>query len=1212
MTSAMSSFDRSSWRYCIFKSFYPDALYQYKRRRTPDQFLDDKKLLAFRIDYDGSSQTTQLRPEPASSIEPVPATETIEFKDTIKYFKHTPEDNICGWYLRDGDRAKFEWDTLRTRMEKSGQEELNSTRKYREQFGIEAGCHGIEPLWAIRGYFIGPSTDWAPPYITVLCSHPKVSTWLVDSIRDRLGVWPGWGVTRLPKVQALEYVSRPGSPDQSINTSEVESPLEKIQVNLTDDHTIPTMTGKDLFSWTYQQHRCGVRLDITQGSRVVARGTIGGLIKIGDNLYGLTVAHIFPTLDAAISSTQDSRGSLINTATSRTHQKNDADRTATLNRWEKDQTRNMALDWALVDMPPLQKAISSANPWHDVNLVQTTSGDFRPVLVALSEPHRPTRIVLATPESTHCVGGQFVGSEAIVNIPGAPAPYSTWVLRMEQPWLIQPGDSGSWAFDAQSGDLLGVLVAGSPELQEAYIIPAYRIFEDIEYQCDSPVSLGNGYSVSREVRDDFDHCVRIQEGIGQEVLESRSPKDLQRLENRLATWIKQSSTIFTKGSEMTHKFRSPRPSWIDPIPILSLQYAKGGKPTRFDFGNTITMTDNEWCQNTLCQPPIQCYNALQEKISTLGNEIHQQYNSKEVAIIQSLWRHLLLGRTEFYFPNNEQSDVSAPASQRVIDDEIDLMKPDIYRRYSYTGLPRDRQTLRASMNMMEQHLKRQLLLRRKCFEASLPEIDLFESGPDEAMVLLAVVVLNKPKTRVSVIVPPGTIGPYTYNHNSLRWHSGIIDRLTNDNGNVEFSSFRLPFTLRDKALDEERNLTQLLKSQLQVEKSAFDKIGRLNGDARGFSFYLRGQSRYVDMVVYEAVLKEEEWQKGLSNSDGWPVVDVSPDEAKDYLVRPFSVAVQSSSAIQILKFKPKPQPPNIRLDGNTALVTGAGVVSLGPEAANEMTSRGLSRAILGVRDTTTSEEARQQIIGERCDVEVWHVDYESFETMTKFSVRAKSLDRLNIVMLCASVKNMKFIQSQTCHESSVQINHLGTSFLSLPLLGPFRNTAKKQCQPSRLKIATSETHFWTPFDERKAESILGRMNEEDRMKYGMERYNTSKLLNILWMRELSSKVESQHVVINAVNPGWCGTGLHRSDTIPGVRFMIRIFAWPPVKGGHCLTDAVTQHVDQHGIYLSEQRVESPSPFVLSPDGEATQKRLWQETIAILKQAQPIVEVESCL
>ena len=57
----------------------------------------------------------------------------------------------------------------------------------------------------------------------------------------------------------------------------------------------------------------------------------------------------------------------------------------------------------------------------------------------------------------------------------------------------------------------------------------------------------------------------------------------------------------------------------------------------------------------------------------------------------------------------------------------------------------------------------------------------------------------------------------------------------------------------------------------------------------------------------------------------------------------------------------------------------------------------------------------------------------------------------------------------------------------------------------------------------------------------MDRYNTSKLLNILWLRELSSKV-GPNLIVNGVNPGLCASTLHRSDTTPGINTFNKVFA----------------------------------------------------------------------
>jgi NAD(P)-dependent dehydrogenase (short-subunit alcohol dehydrogenase family) len=102
------------------------------------------------------------------------------------------------------------------------------------------------------------------------------------------------------------------------------------------------------------------------------------------------------------------------------------------------------------------------------------------------------------------------------------------------------------------------------------------------------------------------------------------------------------------------------------------------------------------------------------------------------------------------------------------------------------------------------------------------------------------------------------------------------------------------------------------------------------------------------------------------------------------------------------------------------------------------------------------------------------------------------------------------------------------------------------------------------------------MDEPSSFGSGMERYNTSKLLNVLWLRELSARVNSgdedgkgHDVLINGVNPGLCASELHRSDTTPGVGLFNKIFAWSAREGGHCLVDAAVVQGEMGG-YVSEQ------------------------------------------
>ncbi|KAF2473018.1 NAD(P)-binding protein [Lindgomyces ingoldianus] len=309
-----------------------------------------------------------------------------------------------------------------------------------------------------------------------------------------------------------------------------------------------------------------------------------------------------------------------------------------------------------------------------------------------------------------------------------------------------------------------------------------------------------------------------------------------------------------------------------------------------------------------------------------------------------------------------------------------------------------------------------------------------------------------------------------------------------------------------------------------------------------------------------------------------------------------------------ITFKPKPLPADIRFDNQTAIVTGSNV-GIGLESARQLTSHGISHLILGVRDTTKGDAAQADIqkSNPKCNIKVWQLDLESFDSIVSFADRAKSLDRLDIAIMNAAIKQLKFTTSPYGHESNLQVNHLGTALLSLLLLPTLRKSSKKNGIPSRLTFSSSEVHFWTPFNEKSAPKILERMDRKESFTNGMERYYTSKLLNVFWFRELASRIDAAEVIINGTNPGFCATQLHRHDHSQGFKILAKLLAWSSEQGAYFLLDAaVTKKDESHGAYIQEQKITPPSKFVLSSQGKAVQKKLWAETIEVLKKECPNV------
>jgi retinol dehydrogenase-12 len=272
-------------------------------------------------------------------------------------------------------------------------------------------------------------------------------------------------------------------------------------------------------------------------------------------------------------------------------------------------------------------------------------------------------------------------------------------------------------------------------------------------------------------------------------------------------------------------------------------------------------------------------------------------------------------------------------------------------------------------------------------------------------------------------------------------------------------------------------------------------------------------------------------------------------------------------------FKPKPLPKTKSLEGTTILITG-GNIGLGFEAAKELVSHRPSTLILAVRDTAKGEVAKAAILKESTgvNVETWELDYDSYDSIIAFGARIQALGRLDYALLNAGLKQMHYTTAKLGHETNVQINHIGTSLVSLQVLPVLKKTAKDTAKPSRLTIVSSEGHFWIPFNEQTAPNILAKMDDKETFGIQMNRYYTTKLLNVLWTRELASKVKKDEVVINSVNPGFCYSGLHRHENTGIIKLFLWAFGWTTQQGGYNLVNALVEHDDSHGAYLSEQRI----------------------------------------
>ncbi|KAL3422643.1 hypothetical protein PVAG01_06799 [Phlyctema vagabunda] len=173
--------------------------------------------------------------------------------------------------------------------------------------------------------------------------------------------------------------------------------------------------------------------------------TIGGIIAIDDQLFGLTVAHAFESsIQQDVGELSEKRNSLP------TSQRN--------------------LDWALCKLDFSKVRATSA-------IVLPDGFKLYPAQIAL-EIDEDIEVWVQT-GTTGVLKGMLLHSHSLVALPGHKRFQRMWIVNLDR--IVLAGDCGSWVLD-EKGTLYGQIVAAKPETRLAYILLARDIFRDIRDQ----------------------------------------------------------------------------------------------------------------------------------------------------------------------------------------------------------------------------------------------------------------------------------------------------------------------------------------------------------------------------------------------------------------------------------------------------------------------------------------------------------------------------------------------------------------------------------------------------------------------------------------------------------------------------------------------------------------------------------------------------------
>ena len=264
--------------------------------------------------------------------------------------------------------------------------------------------------------------------------------------------------------------------------------------------------------------------------------------------------------------------------------------------------------------------------------------------------------------------------------------------------------------------------------------------------------------------------------------------------------------------------------------------------------------------------------------------------------------------------------------------------------------------------------------------------------------------------------------------------------------------------------------------------------------------------------------------------------------------------------------------------------------------------------ILTCRTVEKASKAREEILDAiapvKPDIRAWALELGSFASVKAFAKRVKDeLGTVDILLENAGLACPTWTQTEDGWETVIQVNVLSTFLLGLLLLP---NLAKSS-QP-RLVIVSSDVHQWTDLADRHDQpNILASFN--DPKLHAPSRYPESKLLEVLIARSLIQHLPSAYrdVSICLVNPGLCVSELSRNRPADARREVFKK-ARTTEMGSRTLVDAVLR-TGMKGTFLSACEPTNVSEFAASEKGDQIGKKLYEETLDVLKKIAPELQAD---
>jgi len=276
------------------------------------------------------------------------------------------------------------------------------------------------------------------------------------------------------------------------------------------------------------------------------------------------------------------------------------------------------------------------------------------------------------------------------------------------------------------------------------------------------------------------------------------------------------------------------------------------------------------------------------------------------------------------------------------------------------------------------------------------------------------------------------------------------------------------------------------------------------------------------------------------------------------------------------------------LRGRVCMVTGA-TGGIGKAAAQALARRGAD-LVLVARDRARGEAVVEELMraSGNPEIELLCADLGDLDQVRALARDFLATRRpLHVLLNNAGAVFAKRQETRAGLEANLAVNHLGPFLLTSLLLDRLRGSA-----PARIVNVASDAHRFA--------GALDFSDLQSRGRYRpMKVYGKSKLMNLLFTRELARRLDGSRVAVHALHPGFVASGLGSDSWLGRVTMrLLGPFARSPERGAETAVFlcASAEAGNQTGGYWYDCRPHPLHPVALREDDAA---RLWSASCALV-------------